>query len=200
MTARVSPIARTATILSRNPLGLLALCLMIGEAIAGMFLLHPGALLGVERLLLCSFVVAYPLCVVAAIYRLVSRHHTKLYAPADFRDERAFLEVLRLADSAQPQAQPLASTYTITGDDFALIEAAPAANSGPQLAPGVYVRASDAYYVTHGRQIYLIRRTNDPLLPREVRVLPQGCRLLPSQDWDHDLQALAHATEQFARL
>ena len=85
MAARIPTIARTATVLSRNPLGLLALCLVIGEAIAGMFLLRPGALLGVERVLLCSFVVAYPLCVVAAIYRLVSRHHTKLYAPADGR-------------------------------------------------------------------------------------------------------------------
>ena len=196
MAARIPTLTRTATVLSRNPLGLLALCLVIGEAIAGMFLLHPGALLGVERVLLCSFVVAYPLCVVAAIYRLVSRHHTKLNAPADFRDERCFLEVLRLADPNQPQ--PLASTHTIAGDDFALIEAAPAANCGPELAPGVYLRANDAYYVTHGQQIYLIRRPEDLHLPREVRVLPIGCRLLPRQDWDRELQALAAATEQFA--
>lgn len=196
MAARVSPIARTATVLSRNPLGLLALCLLIGEAIAGMFLLHPGGLLAVERVLLCSFVVVYPLCVVAAIYRLVSRHHTKLYAPADFRDERCFLDVLRLTDTGQ--AQPLASTHTIAGDDFALIEAAPAANCSPQATPGVYLRTTDAYYVTHGQQIYLIRRPDDPCLPREVRVLPYGCRLLPRQDWDRELQALADATEQIA--
>lgn len=196
MAARVSPIARTATVLSRNPLGLLALCLLIGEAIAGMFLLHPGGLLAAERVLLCSFVVAYPLCVVAAIYRLVSRHHTKLYAPADFRDERCFLDVLRLTDTGQ--AQPLASTHTIAGDDFALIEAAPAANCSPQATPGVCLRTTDAYYVTHGQLIYLIRRPDDPCLPREVRVLPYGCRLLPRQDWDRELQALADATEQIA--
>lgn len=197
MAARIPTIARTATVLSRNPLGLLALCLVIGEAIAGMFLLRPGALLGVERVLLCSFVVAYPLCVVAAIYRLVSRHHTKLYAPADFRDERCFLEVLRLADPNQ--TQPLASTHTIAGDDFALIEAAPAANCGPALTPGVYLRGNDAYYVTHGQQVYLIRRPADPQLPRELPALPGGCRLLPRQDWDRELQTLTAATDQLAR-
>lgn len=194
MSSRVPALARTATVLSRNPLGLLALCLVIGEAIAGLFLLHPGGLLAGERLLLCSFVVAYPLCVVAAIYRLVSRHHTKLYAPADFRDERAFLEVLHLADGAQP----LASTYTIAGDDFALIEASPAANGVPPLAYGVYLRGDDAYYVTRTRQIYLIRRSDEASLPREVRTLPHGCRLLPRHDWDRELQALADVTERLA--
>ncbi len=196
MTARVSSITRTASVLSRNPLGLLALCLVIGEAIAGMFLLRPQVLGPGERLLLCSFVVAYPLCVVAAIYRLVSRHHTKLYAPADFRDERCFLEVLRLAGPDLPR--PLASTHTIAGDDFALVAATPAANCGPQYTPGVYLRAGDAYYVTHSGQLYLIRRPGDPLLPRELRTLPAGCRLLPRPDWDRELQALADATERFA--
>lgn len=193
MTARASSIARTAAVLSRNPLGLLALCLVIGEAIASLFLLHAGGLQGPERVLLCVFVVAYPACVVAAIYRLVSRHHTKLYAPADFRDERCFLEVLSLTGAAQPL--PLTSTHAIAGDDFNLIASAPAANCGPRLAPGVYVQGSDAYYVTRRQQIYLLRRPGAPQLPRETRALPEGCRLLPRQDWDRELQALADAVE-----
>lgn len=196
MTARVSTIARTATVLSRNPLGLLALCLVIGEAIAAMFLLHPAGLAGIERLLLCGFIVGYPPCVVVAIYRLISRHHTKLYAPADFRDERCFLEVLRLAEPGQ--AQPLASTRAIAGDDFALLEPAPAANQGPRPEPGMYLRGRDAYYVTRRQQMYLLRRDGQAGPPQEVRALPRGCAALARQDWDHELRALADVAEQFA--
>jgi hypothetical protein len=196
MTVRASSIARTAAVLSRNPLGLLALCLVIGEAIASIFLLHPGGLHGPERVLLCLFVVAYPPCVVAAIYRLVSRHHTKLYAPADFRDERCFLEVLSLTGAVQPV--PLPSIHAIAGDDFQLIASAPAANGGPRLEPGVYLQGSDAYYVTRRQQLYLLRCPGAPQLPREIRALPDGCRLLPRQDWDRELQALADAAEQIA--
>ena len=183
--------------LSRNPLGLLALCLVIGEAIAGMFLLHPSGLQGAERALLCGFVVGYPPCVVAAIYRLVSRHHTKLYAPGDFRDERCFLEVLQ--QTAPGQAQPLASTRVITGDDFQLIEARPAANEAPRRVSGVYVHAGDAYYVTRRRQMYLLRRAGERELPREVQALPEGCRLLKRGEWDGELRALAAAAESFVR-
>ena len=209
MTARVSTIARTATVLSRNPLGLLALCLVIGEAIASIFLLHPSGLGRAERLLLCGFVVGYPLCVVAAIYRLISRHHTKLYAPADFRDERCFLEVLRLTDAGQPL--PLASTRAIPGDDFALLEPAPAANCAPRPEPGIYLRCvdalrgrdalrgHDAYYVTRRQQIYLLRRDGQSGPPQEIKALPRGCEALPRQDWDRELSALVDVAEQFSR-
>lgn len=196
MTARPPSMARTAAVLSRNPLGLLALCLVIGEAIACTFLLHPAGLQAGERALLCGFVVAYPLCVVAAIYRLVSRHHTKLYAPADFRDERCFLEVLHLGGPGQ--ALPLASTRVIAGDDFALIESAPAANCGPHRESGVYVLGDDAYCVTRRQRIYLLRRAGESQLPRECKALPAECRLLPRQDWDRELQALADAAERIA--
>lgn len=196
MTARLSSFARTATVLSRNPLGLLALCLVIGEAIAGMFLLHPNGLHGPERLLLCGFVVGYPLCVVAAIYRLVSRHHTKLYAPADFRDERCFLEVLR--QSAPDQPPPLASTAIVEGDDFFMIIAAPAANGRPWREPGVYLVGGDAYCVTRRQQIYLLRRAGAVGLPHEVHTLPGACRLLPRHEWDGELQLLADAAERIA--
>lgn len=196
MTARSLPLARTATALSRNPLGLLALCLIIGDGIPGMLLLYLGGLSGAERLLLCIFVVSYPLCLVAAIYRLVSRHHTRLYAPADFRDERCFLDVLALTGPSQ--AAPLTSTRVIAGEDFALIESAPAANCGPRREPGVYLCGTDVYYVTHRQQIFLLRRAGDTQLPREVRALPERCHLLPRQDWDRDLQALADAAERLA--
>lgn len=64
--------------------------------------------------------------IVAAIYRLISYHHTRLYAPTDFRDERCFLEVLQLTGGV---ALPLVTTRAIVGDNFALIAPQPAATA-----------------------------------------------------------------------
>lgn len=184
-------LARTATVLSRNPLGLLALCLIVGEAIAGLFLLGAGDLQRLERALLCVFVVVYPLVVVLAIYRLISRHHTRLYAPADYRDERCFLEVLQLTSDALP----FVPTRAIVGDDFALIAPQPAANNGPRIEPGFYLDGNSSYYVTRRGQMFLLRRAGDPHPPQELRTLPATCRRVPRHECDRELRALADAIE-----
>jgi len=179
-------------VLSRNPLGLLALCLIVGEAIASLYLLGAGDLQRSERVLLCVFVVIYPLVVVAAIYRLISHHHTRLYAPTDFRDERCFLEVLQLTGGA---AVPFVTTRAIVGDDFALIAPQPAANSRPRAEPGFYVAGEDEYYVTRRGQMFLLRRRGEPHAPHELRALPEGCRRVPRHECDRELRALADAIE-----
>ncbi|MBL9105309.1 MAG: hypothetical protein JNL82_30460 [Myxococcales bacterium] len=191
MRDRNPTLARTATVLSRNPLGLLALCLIVGEAIAGLFLVAAGELGRLERGLLCLFVVLYPILVVAAIYRLISRHHTRLYAPADFRDERCFLELLRMT-ADEPPSEPFRA---IVGDDFALIAPPPAANRGPRPAPGFYVDGEDAFYVTRRGQMFVLRRAGAADLPQELQALPGGCRLVPRHECDRELRALADAVE-----
>ena len=87
----------------------------------------------------------------------------------------------------------------IAGDDFQLIEASPAANGAPRREPGVYVRGGEVYYVTRQQQMYLLRRAGEPQLPRELKALPDGCRLLPRADWDGALRSLADAAEGLAR-
>lgn len=193
MAASSPSLARTATVLSRNPLGLLALCLVVGESIAGVFLLRIGELGRPEALMLCAFVVVFPLVVVTAIYRLISRHHTRLYAPADFRDERCFLEVLRLTDRAAPPT--LACTRAITGDDFQLIVPDVAANVRPRREPGIYLHEREAYYVTRRQQCFHLRGADGPRLLREVQRIPDACCLVARQHCDRELRALADAAD-----
>lgn len=193
MTARIHSMARTATVLSRNPLGLLALCLVVGEAIASLFLLRGGALGRPEAVMLCGFVVVYPLVVVCAIYRLVSRHHTRLYAPGDFRDDRHFLEVLQL--TAPDAAPPSLHTPAVTGDDFQLLVPAPAANVGPRREPGIYVHGDEAYYVTRRQRCFHLRGADGPRLLLEVRHLPDACRLVARHHCDRELRDLADAAD-----
>jgi len=196
MITTVKALARTATALSRNPLGLLAFCFLVAQVTVCMVLLQLGPGQGSERILLCAFLVANPLGVVAAMYRLVSRHHTKLYAPTDFRSEHTFLETLRLADRDQPQS--LGSIRQIAGDDFKLLTATPPANGATRPEPGMHVRDGAAYFVTWRQQIFLVRHPSERPLPREVKALAPGCRLLPRRDWDREMQALADAAERIA--
>lgn len=194
MRDRSPTLARTATVLSRNPLGLLALCLIVGEAIAGLFLMAAADLQPLERQLLCFFVVVYPVVVVAAIYRLISRHHTRLYAPADFRDERCFLEVLQFTEGIAPYVP----TRAIVGEDFALISPTPAANVSPRAEPGFYLDGDDAYYVTRRGQMFLLRRAGEPHTPHELRTLPASCRRVHRHECDRELRAMADAIETTA--
>lgn len=190
MKDRTATIARATTALSRSPLGLLALCLIVGEATAALFLHLLAAPYGPERAALCLFVVAYPLVVVAAFYRLISRHHARLYAPADYRDERCFLEALQLTGTFQP----FVPTRAIAGDDFALLVPPPAANAGPRPEPGFYLDGEDALFVTRRGQVFSLRRAGSQA-PIELRALPGGCRRVARHECDRELRALADAIE-----
>ena len=193
MADRTSSVARSAKVLSRNPLGLLALCLVVGDAIAGAFLLQGRDLPRPESVLLCVFVVTYPLVVVWAIYRLISRHHTQLYAPADFRDERCFLEVLQLAAPGTPQ--PEVHTTTIAGDDFQLLIPAPAANSAPRREPGFYVHAGEAYYVTRRQHCFHLSGDNGTRRLIGVSRIPNECCRIARRHCDGELRALGDAAD-----
>lgn len=191
MSAIVPTLARTATALSRSPLGQLLLCLLVGEAAILLFVSLVEAPRPELLLLLAAATAALPLLVVAAIYRLISRHHTQLYAPADYREDRMFLEVLRLT----APVQPFAPMRAIAGDDFALLAPVPAANGGPRPEPGFHVLGDAAYYVTRKHRAFLLRRAGDPSGPREVKIVPAACRLVARQYCDRELHELADLVE-----
>ncbi len=79
--------------LARNPLVIIALFLVLVYGLAclvtGTTKFEPG-----EREPLVWFIVAFPVCVLIAFYRLVAIHHVKLYAPSDFRTDESFLRPL----------------------------------------------------------------------------------------------------------
>ncbi|EOH4103407.1 hypothetical protein ACL7BL_004572 [Vibrio vulnificus] len=84
---------KTAGNLSRNPLGIIALAFVFVYAIAGVY--TSQATLDIKLMtILVSFLVLFPCLVLFVFYRLVTRHHNKLYAPQDFSDENNFIKSL----------------------------------------------------------------------------------------------------------
>lgn len=74
----------------RNPLGIIALFIVMIYAMAGL-VTTSEALSPDERFILVVFLAAFPLIVLVVFYLLVTRHSEKLYAPGDFKDEGNYL-------------------------------------------------------------------------------------------------------------
>ena len=77
--------------LSRNPLGILSMAFVLVHGIT-VSPLFSSSLEPTERLILVWFIVLFPFAILLTFYRLVTKHHKKLYAPTDFKDERHFLQ------------------------------------------------------------------------------------------------------------
>jgi hypothetical protein len=118
-----SQLPRTAGKLARNPLGVIALFILLIYAIAALLLGVRGAEgTPEERLPLIWFLVPFPVLVLFVFAWLVSRHHAKLYAPADFRDDAVFLRIL----SPEQQREKLDVELQFLGEQEALKQQHPA--------------------------------------------------------------------------
>lgn len=83
--------------LARNPLGIIALFLVLVYAMAVLlFGFTAQSLSENERLVVLLFIVLFPVLVLVAFYCLVTKHHNKLYAPSDWRDESLFLKAMNV--------------------------------------------------------------------------------------------------------
>ncbi|WP_298943869.1 hypothetical protein [uncultured Psychromonas sp.] len=79
----------------RNPLGIIALFISLIYGFASLLLDSSAEKLTVaERWPLILFIVFFPIFVLITFYKLVTKHHGKLYAPADFKDDKSFLRTL----------------------------------------------------------------------------------------------------------
>lgn len=84
----LSEFSAAAQKLSRNPLGIITLFIVLVYGIAALVIgISSNNLQPNERLPLIYFLVLFPVIVLIAFYRLVSHHHVKLYAPHDFPDK-----------------------------------------------------------------------------------------------------------------
>ena len=111
-------LSTTAKSLSRNPLGVIALFLVLVYALAvtftGFASLQPN-----ERLILVCFIAGFPILVLAAFCWLVACHPHSLYAPADFRREEHFVELQKrrsLEDRVQTQVEIVKATKSVLPD------------------------------------------------------------------------------------
>jgi len=82
---------QSAKALSRNPLGIIALFLVLVYGFASLVTMLAPSLHDSERLPLIYFLVVFPVLVLVAFVWLVSQHAGKLYSPGDFKDEHNFV-------------------------------------------------------------------------------------------------------------
>lgn len=88
--------------LVRNPIGIVALFISLIYSIANLLLgATAKSLTPDERFPIVIFIVLFPVVILGVFYLLVSRHHGKLYAPGDYKDDRSFLRTLSQEEREQ---------------------------------------------------------------------------------------------------
>lgn len=90
----------TAQGLSRNPLGIIALFIVLVYGLACLVVITGGSLSQMERIPIIYFLIFFPLIVLGVFTYLVSLRSGQLFAPSDFREERTYLELQRMQLSA----------------------------------------------------------------------------------------------------
>jgi CheY-like chemotaxis protein len=78
--------------LARNPLGIIALFIVLIYAFASLVVGFSNKLDAAERAPVIWFLVLFPGAVLFVFAWLVSCHHAKLYSPADYREDASFIE------------------------------------------------------------------------------------------------------------
>jgi hypothetical protein len=86
-------IANAAKGLAKNPLGIIALFIVLVYGFAALVTGFSGSMPEVERLPLIWFLVVFPILVLLVFAWLVSRHGGKLYAPGDYRNEENYVRM-----------------------------------------------------------------------------------------------------------
>ena len=94
---QLSGFGGVAVSLARNPIGIIALFIVLIYGFACIVAGLGTSWSAGERLPLIYFLALFPLVVLAVFAWLVTAHHKKLYAPSDFRDEANFVELAKPA-------------------------------------------------------------------------------------------------------
>ena len=96
MNSAIHTFGETAKGLARNPLGIIALFIVLVYGFASLVAINANSFTAGERLPLIYFLVFFPVLVLIAFVWLVSKHSDKLYSPSDFSDEKNYMK-LRIA-------------------------------------------------------------------------------------------------------
>ena len=93
MNIKFKEFGETATTLARNPLGIIALFIVLVYGLAALVTTFGSSFSTAERLPLIYFLVIFPILVLTVFSWLVSKHSGKLFAPSDFRDEANYVKM-----------------------------------------------------------------------------------------------------------
>ena len=180
--------------LVRNPLGIVALFISLIYAFANLLLgATVSSLSAQERYPLIIFIVLFPVIVLGVFYRLVSKHHGKLYAPGDYKDDQSFLRTL----SPQERQEKLELELAEALPDQQLPEVIP--NTSETLPSGEKKRAftTDAMTPNLSRLYDDIRTTETAaLVYLEKQYGPAEARDVAIQDTGVNFDALLKSTDK----
>ncbi|MFD4458151.1 hypothetical protein [Nocardia sp. NPDC058480] len=94
MSNPIKDFGETAKGLAHNPLGVIALFIVLVYGMAALVTAFAESLSPAERMPLIYFLVSFPILVLAVFTWLVSRHSGKLFSPRDFKDDAAYIAAL----------------------------------------------------------------------------------------------------------
>lgn len=104
--------------LVKNPIGIIALFISLIYAFANLLLgSTASSLTSDERFPLIIFIVLFPVVVLGIFYLLVTRHHGKLYAPGDYKDDQSFLRTLSQEEREQKLKDEVEETIPLAADE-----------------------------------------------------------------------------------
>jgi len=79
--------------LARNPLGIIALFIVLVYGFASLVTAFASSFTAAERVPLIYFLIFFPVLVLGVFAWLVSKHSGKLFAPSDFRNEENYVKM-----------------------------------------------------------------------------------------------------------
>jgi CheY-like chemotaxis protein len=119
----------TAKSLARNPLGIIALFIVLVYGLAALVTAFAGTFTTTERLPLIYFLVSFPVLVLIVFSWLVSKHSGKLFAPSDFKDEDNYVKMQMAIVASLTAATTKSETPTSEAELQKIVEVVRA--SGP---------------------------------------------------------------------
>lgn len=93
MSDQVEGFGKVATGLARNPLGIIALFIVLVYGFACLVTVFISSFSVSERMPLIYFLVIFPVLVLVVFTWLVSNHSGKLFSPADFKNEENYVKM-----------------------------------------------------------------------------------------------------------
>lgn len=103
----------TASKLSKSPLGIVALFIVLVYGIAALVLLLPNDFEVFERIPIIYFLILFPVVVFFGFLWLVSRHSDKIYSPSDFKDEKNFFTLKGVAPEKEDNLSTIAQALVM---------------------------------------------------------------------------------------
>lgn len=93
MDGEIKSFGQTATSLARNPLGIIALFIVLVYGFASLVVAFAGSFQAGERLPLIYFLIIFPVLVLGVFFLLVTKYSKSLYGPSDYRNEDNYVKM-----------------------------------------------------------------------------------------------------------